>query len=72
MRSPILVTLRVVSVGNNDGTIEDFVGSSDRTFTDYQVHALYIYSTLAFERSPTGYTDDVSATVFMSPIELAS
>lgn len=70
MRSPMLITLRVVNVGNNEGSIEDFVGSSDRTFTDHKVHALYNYNIIPYDRDKSGYSNDISGEVFVSPLEL--
>ena len=68
-QSPEVCTI-ITTAKTSAGSLEDFVGASNRTTTEYTIPVLYNYDIQDFGREKVGLTNMQSAVVYISPLQV--
>lgn len=68
--SPYFITLRVYSVVTDPGSIEEFVGDSDRPYKDYVFPCLYEKEDVQAGREKFGNEEKINGVIYLSPLQL--
>lgn len=68
--SPYSITLSIITPTTVQGSMEEFVGDSDRDVKQYEFPCLYEKTVDVMQREKYGLPDMIDGIVFLSPLQL--
>lgn len=69
-QSPNIIQLKVIDVTTSGDSLKDFIGSSNRAETVYNLPVLYHYDVSESSRELTGIDKNVGGVIYLSPLQL--